>query len=149
MNYLKVGRATEFKPWTWDRAWYRMLEMFPGALSWGTLLIFIGLSFTHPFFVAVFIIFFDVYWFLKTVYLSLHLRLGFRKTLENMKMDWKEKLDKLDVSSYSLPLRHWDDVWQLVILPMYNEPFEVVREGFDSLLATGYPHEKMIVVLGI
>ncbi len=149
INYLKIGRATELRPWTLDRLLYRTLEMFPGVLSWGTLFILTGLSFTHPFFVAVFIIFFDVYWFLKTVYLSLHLRLGFRKTLENMKTDWKKELDKLEISKYSLPLKRWDDVWQLVILPMYNEPFEVVRESFDALLATGYPHEKMIVVLAL
>ncbi|MBI5152837.1 MAG: hypothetical protein HZA36_00005, partial [Parcubacteria group bacterium] len=125
-NYLKIGRASELKPWTLDRLLYRLLEMFPGLLSWGTLFILIGLSFTHPFFVAVFIIFFDVYWFLKTVYLSLHLRIGFRKTLENMKGDWKGKLNTLEISHYSLPIKRWDDIWQLVILPMYNEPFEVV-----------------------
>lgn len=149
INYLKIGRATELEPWTLDRLLYRTLEVFPGILSWSTLFILTGLSFTHPFFVAVFIIFFDVYWFLKTVYLSLHLRLGFRKTLENMKTDWKEKLNTLNISSHPLSVKHWDNIWQLVILPMYNESFEVVKESFDALVATGYPREKMIVVLAL
>lgn len=147
--YLKVGRATELDPKTWDRFWYRFLEIFPGAFSWCTLFVLIGLSWVWPLFVAVFIIFFDVYWFLKTVYLSMHLRFGFRKTLEHIKIDWKKKLDELSPETYSLPLVRWDDVWQLIILPMYNEPFEVVKEGFESLLRTGYPRDKMVVVLAL
>ena len=30
---------------------------------------------------------------------------------------------------------------------MYNEPYEVVRDSFESLIKINYPKEKMIVVL--
>ncbi|MDE1970646.1 MAG: glycosyltransferase family 2 protein [Patescibacteria group bacterium] len=149
LNYLKIGRASELPRGSSERFWYRTLEVIPGLLSWSTLIVLIGLSFVVPFFVAVFIIFFDVYWFLKTVYMSVHLRVGYRKTFEHMNTDWNAKLDALSPSQYKVPVSRWGEIWHLVILPMYNEPFEVVQESMEALLATKYPQEKMIIVLGL
>ena len=43
-----------------------------------------------------FIIIFDIYWFFKTVYLSLHLRSDI-KMKNNLKVDWMEKLQKSQI----------------------------------------------------
>ena len=48
--------------------------MMPGILAWGTLALLVLLSWLTPIWIAFFIIAFDVYWLLKTIYLSLHLR---------------------------------------------------------------------------
>ena len=48
---------------------YRMLEIVPGALSWATLAGAVIASWLAPAVAGMFIIVFDVYWFLKTVYL--------------------------------------------------------------------------------
>jgi len=95
----------------------------------------VALSWLLPAWVAVFIIFFDTYWLLKTIYLSLHLRATFSAMRKNVKIHWLEKIDKFP--------------YHLVILPMYNEPHEVVEESLASLARANYPKEKMIVVLAL
>src|SRR3989344_1516860 len=85
--YLKVGKASDLTD-SKERRIYRFLEIFPGVLSWGTLVLLVFLSWLTPVFIAFFIIAFDLYWFLKTVYLSLHLRSAFKKMMANTKVDW-------------------------------------------------------------
>jgi len=123
-----------------DMTMHRFFEFLPGTLSWLTLILMVLLSWLSPVFIAVFIILFDIYWLLKTIYLSLHLRSTFSIMKKNLKVDWLGKLKELD---------SWRDIYHLVILPMYREPYEVVRESFESLAKGNYPLEKFIVVLAM
>lgn len=118
---------------------YRFFEMLPGILAWLTIILMFLFSWLLPSWVAVFIILFDLYWLLKTIYLSLHLRSTFFKMRRNLKINW---LKKLQVSSF-----RFQDIYHLIILPMYEEPYEVVRESFESLVGANYPKDKFIVVL--
>ncbi len=118
----------------------RFFEFLPGTLSWLTLILMVLLSWLSPVFIAVFIILFDIYWLLKTTYLSLHLRSTFSIMKKNLKVNWFEKL-KGEFSG------DWDKIYHLIIMPMYREPYEVVRESFESLAKGNYPLEKFIVVL--
>ena len=45
MDYLKIGKATQLEGK--DRKLYRFLEIFPGLLSWGTLLLLIIFSYFY------------------------------------------------------------------------------------------------------
>jgi len=119
---------------------HRFFEFIPGTLSWLTLILMFLLSWLLPGFIAVFIILFDIYWLLKTTYLSLHLRSTFSTMKENLKVVWFEKLKE------EFP-DNWEKIIHMVILPMYHEPYEVVRESFQSLVNGNYPLEKFIVVL--
>jgi hypothetical protein len=134
--YLNIGRASEITDKK-ERRLYRMLEILPAFLSWLTLFLVILLSWLLPFWIAIFIIAFDVYWFFKTIFLSLHMRSAFNKMKVNLKRNWLEELDKFE----------WQDIYHLVILPMYKEPLEVVRATFLSLTKINYPLNKLIVVL--
>ncbi len=118
----------------------RLFEMVPGILSWATLLGLIFLSWQAPFAVAIFIIVFDTYWLFKTLYLSLHLRSSFRRMREYQAIPWLEKLKTEDAG-------RWEDIRHLVILPMYKEAYEVVRESFLSLSKTNFPKDRLLVVL--
>jgi hypothetical protein len=60
LDYLKISKATDLQGK--DRRLYRMLEMLPGVLSWGTIIGLVVLSATAPVGTAVFVILFDVYW---------------------------------------------------------------------------------------
>ncbi len=120
-----------------DRLIYRALEILPGFLSWGTLAAVVFFSWAHPAGIAIFIILFDIYWLIKTFYLSLHLRANWKRLRHNIELDWEERLSNLK----------WDHVWQLVILPMYKESYEVVDETLDSILKSKWPKDRMIVVL--
>src|SRR3990167_1334296 len=100
-DYLHVGRAVDL-PDKNERRLFRALEIMPGFLAWFTLFLVVALSFLTPFFMAVFIIAFDVYWLIKTIYLSLHLRISYRKLKQNLKVNWLDRLDKLPVEDYRL-----------------------------------------------
>jgi cellulose synthase/poly-beta-1,6-N-acetylglucosamine synthase-like glycosyltransferase len=88
----------------------------------------------------VFIILFDIYWLLKSVYLSLHLRNTFSRVKANLKTDWFTRLKTEKAGE-------WEEVWHLIILPFYREPYEVIRESLESILRANYPKDKLIVVL--
>ncbi len=57
---------------------------------------------------------------------------------DNIKVPWRERLEIL---------ADWQSIYHLIILPMATEPYEVVRETFESLKNTNYPKEKLLVVL--
>jgi len=96
-DYLHIGRATDITDKK-DRRLYRALEIMPGFLAWATLLLVVVLSFLTPFLMAIFIIAFDVYWLIKTVYLSLHLRVSYNKLKQNLTLNWIDKLNKLQIT---------------------------------------------------
>ena len=133
---------------------YRFLELIPGLLAWGTLLAVVFFSWATPTAAAIFIIIFDTYWFLKSVYLSLHLRSSFGTMRERMKKNWIEELEKLRQSKWQyvkddtrLTISDWRDIYHLVIFPIANEPYEVIRESIDRLSAVNYLKDRIIMVL--
>ena len=145
-DYLKIGKYLDLSNPS-ERRLYRFLEILPGAFSWGTLALAVFLSFVWPVGVAIFIITFDVFWLIKTVYLTLHFRAAFERIRQNLKVNWLERLDQLTVSDYSLPVKNWRDIYHLVILPTYKEKEEVISATIESLANANYPKEKLIVVL--
>lgn len=157
MNYLKVGRATDLQGR--DRRLYRFFEILPGALSFATLIILLLLSYFQPVWVAFFIIAFDVYWLLLVIYLALYLVAAYRKLKKNAEIDWHnrcEALDKGDFADKHIAAdclarqgKRVQDLWQLIILPTYNESEEIIASALDSLLHDGFSPNQMIVVLGM
>lgn len=141
-EYIKIGNASDIAD-AKERRLYRFFEILPGLLSWGTLLGVVFLSWVSPVFIAFFIIAFDIYWLLKTVFLSMHLRSSFAVIKKIGKQDWLAALKERSAAAGP----PWQEIYHLVVLPMYKESFEVVSETFESLLAVNYPKEKMIVVL--
>ena len=138
--YLKVGKACDLKDEK-ERKIYRALEILPGVLAWVTLALVIFLSWAAPMFIAFFIITFDVYWFLKTIFLSLHLRVGFNKTKDNIKIDWMERLKTEKIG--------WENFYHLIVLPVYKEGIDIIAPTMDAILSTNYPKNKMIIVFAI
>jgi len=136
-RYLHVGSAADLEGR--DRITYRALEMVPGILAWGTLFLMVVLSWKRPVWVAIFIIAFDLYWLVKTIFLAFHIRANWRRMQHHLQIDWKERLETVK----------WSHLWQLVVLPTAGEPEEVIAESIDSLAKSDWPKERMIVVLGM
>ena len=134
-QYLKVGRASDLEGT--DRVLYRLLEIFPGTLAWGTIIGTVVLSLYAPILAAYFIIAFDTYWLLKTIYLSIHLRHNWKRIRHNLSLDWSEMLGKL---------KH-EHIWHMVILPYFNEDLGVVEQSIQALLNVKYDKSKMLIVL--
>ncbi len=141
-DYIKISNARDLTEKT-ERRVYRLFEILPGALAWLTLLGVIFLSWFSPVGIAFFIIAFDIYWFLKAVFLSLHLRSAWSQIRKTMAVDWLAKLEKDAMKN------EWRKIHHLVILPMYKENYSIVAATFESLLKINYPLDKLIVVLGI
>jgi cellulose synthase/poly-beta-1,6-N-acetylglucosamine synthase-like glycosyltransferase len=114
-------------------------------------------SWLLPVWVSIFIILFDIYWVLKTVYLSLHLRATYSEMRRVMKIDWLAEIhgefpegDTVVAAATANKTRPTlAEIYHLVILPMYNEPYEVVRETFESLTRVNYDPKKLLVVLAL
>jgi len=147
-DYLHIGSARDTTNRR-DYRLYRALEILPGVLAWGTLILIVVLAFTEPVWTAFFIIAFDIYWLLKTIYLSLHMRSTFNKMRSNLKKDWFLELSGVTARAPELNGASWQDLYHLVVLPMYREPLAIVRESIRSLTKIKYPLDKLIVVLAI
>lgn len=133
--YFHVARANDLSGR--DRFIYRMLETVPGSLAWGTIFGTIFLSWYAPTYAAYFIIAFDLYWVLKTAYLSMYLRKNWKRLLRNIGINWQERVKSLNYSH----IRH------LVILPFYNESMEVIERSVRSLAQASGDKSKMLVVI--
>jgi len=120
----------------------RFFEILPGASAWLTLIILVLFSWRLPTAVVIFIVLYDLYWLLRVVYLFFHLQHSFFILKANLKIDWFEKL-KTDFD------KRWEGIYHLVILPAYQEPYEVVAASFQSFCETNYPKDKIIIVLAI
>lgn len=140
-EYLQIGFARDLKNLK-DKRLFRFLEIMPGVLSWSALIIFIFLSWQRPVWVAFFIIAFDIYWLLKTLFFSFHQQASFKIMRENMKINWVNKLKQLKN-------KEWKNIFHLIILPMYKEGLEVVKPALQSLVNSKYPLDKLIVVLAV
>jgi hypothetical protein len=146
-DYLRIGTASDIKDRK-ERTIYRFFEIFPGFLSWGVLILVVLLSWKKPFWMAIFVISFVLYWLFRTIYLSFHLRSGYQKMREHEKIDWLGKVRNLDFKNNNLKIKSWRDIYHLIIFPMYREPLEVIRESFSALESSDWPKDRMIVVLG-
>ncbi len=131
----RIGRGNELAGR--DFILYRFYEILPGFLSWATIILAVLCSWIYPMQTAIFIIAFDVFWLLKTVYLSLHLKANWKKIKNHINTEWAEKLESLDY-------RH---IYHMIMLPFYREDESIVEKTLLSLLQCKYDSKKMIVVL--
>jgi len=118
---------------------YRLYEILPGASIWFTLLFAIVLSFVRPLWMIYLIIIFDVYWVLRVVYFSTYLVLSWRRFHLALRTDWFLRL-KTEFSN-------WADKKNVVLIPLYNESWEVVDATLESFASSSYPAQKLWVVL--
>jgi glycosyltransferase involved in cell wall biosynthesis len=156
IDYLKIGKAADLSGR--DYKIYRLLEILPGFLSLSSLLLLVILSYFQPVWVAYFIIAFDVYWLLLVVYMAIFLISSYRQLRAGLKTDWRHRCADLsagrfsaEVAADSLARRGiaYDSLWQLIILPTYNESAEIIRAALSSLVTDGWPTDRMIVVLAM
>jgi len=138
-DYLNIGKAEKLKN-SRERIIYRILEIFPGLLSWTTLIFAFFLSIFFPVLIALFIILFDLYWLLKAVYLAVHQIVTFFKLKRNLKVNWREELAKLKIK---------EDIYHIICLPFFREKKEIVESSILALKKISYPKEKLILILAV
>ena len=139
--YLHIARATDLHGS--DRVLYRLFEMLPGLFSFGTLGMFIALSFLKPVWAAYLTIVFAAYWFFKTAYLSVHLRYNFKRMRFNMNVNWRERLHDLP----HVPARAEPHLVHLVLFPFYDESYELLKESVSALAHADWDTKGIAVVI--
>jgi len=150
MNFLKIGQAQDLKGK--NKIIYRLLEIFPGFLSWSTLIILSILSTTKPVFVSFFIIAFDVYWLLLVIYLGIHLITAYIELKRNSKIEWEKKCIEIQKNPIKNTLSEkfsFKDIVQVIILPTSYESSEIIIPTIEALQSDKFPKKNMIVVLAI
>jgi hypothetical protein len=81
----------------------RFLEIFPGVLTWATLLGAPVLSYLHPVWISVYIILFDLYWFLKGANVAIHLMHSYNQLKTHKKINWRLWLEKMaDLEAFKI-----------------------------------------------
>lgn len=156
MDYLKIGKASDLV--SREKFIYRLLEALPGFLSFATLLVLIIFSYFKPVSVAFFIITFNVYWLLLVLYLSLHLLVAYKALKKNSQINWQAKCQQLSEGKFSSEQESnclarqgfkYSDLWQVVILPTYNEDISIIKGALNAILNDSYDKEKMIICVAL
>ena len=120
----------------------RLWEMLPGLLSWTTLIGLGALAFVIPFWIAIFVIAYDVYLLVRIVYMSVHLLFAYRRLKEFEHISWLIKLKDKQTNI------EWKKLHHIIVIPTYDESLHVLRTSLSALVKTDYPHERMHVVIG-
>ncbi len=118
----------------------KITEITPAFLVWFTLIALIILSIAFPLWAIYFVIVFDVYWITRLFYMMVWLMISWFKYRRADKINWLKRVK-------SLP-KNYLDYFHVITYPTYKEPYEVIERSLEKLLATDYPKEKFIVVLG-
>lgn len=117
---------------------YRLLEMVPGFMIWSTFIGLIVFSFIKPTWVVAFVLAYAVYWFMRVMYFVIFILIGWRRYKHTISVDWPTE-------ARALP-RH-GDIWHLMVLPTYAEPFEILQTSFESFRRANVDLKKIIIVL--
>src|SRR5690606_18184485 len=117
---------------------YRLLEMIPGMRIWSTSLGTIVHSFIKPLRVISFILVFALLWLLRVLYFVLFIFVGWRRYRQDSAQDWSKIVPQMAGA---------DELYHLIILPTYEEPFEVLDSSIQSYKSAKYDKSKMIIVI--
>lgn len=117
---------------------YRLLEMIPGVMVWSTFIIATITSFIRPMWVIYFIIVFSLLWLFRVGYFVLYILISWKRLRRSLATNWYNKLDECP---------NWKGITHIVFLPTYKEPLEVIEHTFESLAASYYPKDQIVVVL--
>ncbi|MDP3733436.1 MAG: glycosyltransferase family 2 protein [Candidatus Daviesbacteria bacterium] len=119
----------------------RILEIFPGALTWLALTSPIWLSFTMPYAVAYLILIADVYWLLTGLRIGALIIIGYRKMEVARKQNWLKMLQS------DFPYI-WEKYYHLILVPTYKEPPYILASTFSGILNSSIPKDKIFLAVG-
>ncbi|MCL5094316.1 MAG: hypothetical protein M1355_04245 [Patescibacteria group bacterium] len=153
---------------------YRFLETLPGTADWITLLLPFILAPFLPFYVACFILIFNLYWLFKAINLMRHLyhgyywmkkymranwydrceKVGDKKTLlDHLKRNQKDRDCKKDIETISSlkdfqkSIKKVEDIYHVVLFAVSSEGIDIVEPSVKAILTSNYPAERVFVIL--
>jgi hypothetical protein len=118
----------------------RLLEIFPGFVSWMIILAPLWGSILFPTTLAYLILFFDVYYFYKSFLLAITAYISAKKIRQTEHTDWMEKTSSMD---------HVAKVRHILIIPNYKERIEKLHKTLTVLSEQTFPKNQIIVILAM
>jgi hypothetical protein len=112
----------------------RILETIPGLVSWSIIATLVLLAFINPVSCAIIIIVFDFYWIIRTLYLTTLLLMAHRRLYSERSRDWLNACPA-------------NNLFHLVIFPVYKEGLDILRPSLEALKNCNYSKDKLIVVV--
>lgn len=121
-----------------DKKVQRLLEIIPGVVSWSLILFPVWGSFFIPLVVAYYIIAFDIYWFYRSVSITVLALISYFRIKASQKYDWLK-----DVKGFG----DWKKVHHLVIITTYKEPIYILKRTLVALQKQSFPKQNISVIL--
>ena len=150
---------------------YRFFEILPGVLSLAIILLPIVLGLLSPVVAGVFIITYIIAWFVKSLGMAFRAIQGYNTLQKAQKVDWYHRLSELENPAVALTTardRGWhhdvhtrnlerlskldshlkpSELLNLVLIPTYNENEDILEPTIQSVLASHYDHDHLILAL--
>lgn len=152
---------------------YRFLEMLPGILSYGAVILLIVLSIVNPLLAAIYLLLIATTVLVKAVAVAYHTIRGRNKVEAAQKLDWHGLLEDLEdpdeayvrwqnapnkkiawhgenlrlVSSSVEPFPKPSTIYNAVIIATYNEAYEILEATIKTLREGTHDNKQLIIVL--
>lgn len=131
---IPQGKRTKF---------YRFFEILPAVLSFGAVILMVILSIFSPLVASIYLLLIIATVLVKAVGIAFQTYNGYRKMKREVQVNWLAKLNELEKSSELKP----SEVVNAVIIAAYNEPYEVLEPTIQSVVATDYPNQNLVIFL--
>lgn len=154
---------------------YRFFEMLPGMLSYGAIILLIILSMVNPVLASIYLLTVILVAFVKAMAISYRMISGRNNMERATRVDWSERLNDLEnpkgaytrlIDKQSKKLlyeQHLENlrlmaaaeegyfpkpsnIYNVLIMPAYNESIEVIEPALKSVLDTTYGKKHLIII---
>ena len=137
-----MARADSLTPG--QRRAQRILEVAPGALTWGIILAPVFASLIFAQYVAYAIFALETYWVIRTGLVVVFIRRTYLRMKTAVKEDWWAKCQALPADPTRPPA---DEIVHALLIPTYTEPYPILRETVKAIAEADYPAANKIVAI--
>jgi len=118
----------------------RLWKFLPGFFAWSTIIGLTILAFTAPQYLAITVLVYAIYWFLKVIIIAGHLVVGFIRYRVEVRIDWYKKLQQEQLGTF-------ESYYQLAVVPTYKEDISILRQTLDAIKNSNYLTKRLLVVV--
>lgn len=125
-------------------AWQRLLEFGWGLAPLLFLLAIVVLSFYHLTLAAIVLLAYTLGWLVRLIGYAYRLIGSYYRYRQATHIDWRYRLQALAAAEW-----HTDpqELYQAIILPVYNESPDLLEATVRAVVASDYPPSKMILII--
>lgn len=157
-------------------ATYRLFELLPATLSYGSLILLVVLSLWNPLLAAIYLMLVIFTVLVKALGIAIHTISGRRRLERAQRVDWRGRLMDLEDPATSYDIRKGEtdasfgfkahvenlrliaadpvtyprpsELYNAVIVATYNESYDTLAPTIQSLLDATYDSKRLILVIG-